>query len=461
MQEHPVHPLENVYGVSRKVPLTYVSRSYVDDVFASNLKRHKHLVVFGGSKQGKTSLRKNCLPEEQAIVVQCANATSRERLYELVLKEAGARVEVSSTLTITGSHKLGVKFGGEGKIPFVAKASGEGTGELSRVNADQKSYKNFEVDPSDVNDVIRVLTEIGFKKYIVLEDFHYLSENVQKEISVDLKAFHEKSDLSFIIIGVWLESNRLVMYNGDLAGRLVSINADRWDHTDLEKVVTEGQALLNVFFHDSAKDAIVKQCQDNVGLLQEICYAICESAGVDATAPELRTVGSHGEVLEIVDRIAEEQAGRYNNFLREFAHGFQTTDLDMYRWIAYSVVTAQERDVRRGLKLATIHRTIESVHPTAGGELHRNSVLQALSNVRRLQHKKKIRPMILDFDTSSNVLSVVDIGFILYLNAQRPEDLLGLIECSDATQRETGDRRMRRRRAADREPAEAEIEESA
>jgi hypothetical protein len=445
------HPLETVYGVSRRVPLTYISRTYVDDVFSSNLRRQKHIVVYGGSKQGKTSLRKNCLRDEESVIVQCASATSRERLYELILKEAGASVEVSSSLTVSGSHKLGVKISGEGKIPLLAKASGEGVGERGKSRTRQQNYTNFEIDPADVNDVIRVLESIGFKKHIVLEDFHYLPEEIQKEIAIDLKAFHEKSELSFIIIGVWLESNRLEMYNGDLTGRLVSINADRWEHTDLEKVIHEGQHLLNVVFNESAKAHIVKQCQDNVGLLQDICYRLCEAAQVFETSAELRTVGAAGEVLDVLETIVEQQAGRYNMFLREFSHGFQTTELDMYRWIAYAVVTSQDSDLRRGLKLATIHRIIESVHPKGEGALHRNSVLQALANVRRLQQKKQIRPIILDYDSSNNLLSVVDIGFILYLNSRPHTEVLALIECDDVEQPlALPERRTRRRRVTDR-----------
>jgi hypothetical protein len=196
---------------------------------------------------------------------------------------------------------------------------------------------------------------------------------------------------------------------------------------------------------------IVEQCRDNVGLLQDICFQLCDAAGVDTTCEELRTVGSEGEVIEVVESIAEQQAGRYNLFLREFIHGFQTTELDMYRWLAYAVVTLPDRDLRRGLKLATIHRVIESVHPKANGMLHRNNVIRALTNVRRLQQQKQIRPIILDYDSSNNQLSVVDIGFILYLNSQRREDMLALIEC-EAVQppAHPTERRTRRRRISDR-----------
>ena len=63
--------IEDVYGVSRDLPLTYVEREHVDKVFISSLSRRKHIVIYGGSKQGKTSLRKYALNEDDCIVIQC------------------------------------------------------------------------------------------------------------------------------------------------------------------------------------------------------------------------------------------------------------------------------------------------------------------------------------------------------------------------------------------------------
>lgn len=73
-----------------------------------------------------------------------------------------------------------------------------------------------------MNDIIGALAEIGFEKFIVLEDFHYLSDEVQQDFAVALKAFHESSNLTFIVVGVWLDENRLVEFNGDLTERVLS-----------------------------------------------------------------------------------------------------------------------------------------------------------------------------------------------------------------------------------------------
>ena len=51
------HRVADVYGINRDLPQNYVARKEVDELFINSLTRDKHLVIYGSSKQGKTSLR--------------------------------------------------------------------------------------------------------------------------------------------------------------------------------------------------------------------------------------------------------------------------------------------------------------------------------------------------------------------------------------------------------------------
>lgn len=421
-----VRRLPEVFGVSREIPLTYQPRDYVDGKLLNSLYRDKHLVVFGGSKQGKTCLRKHSLQPTDYIVVQCANATTTTQLYAGVLKEAGALIDVSDKQTTRGDHKLRVEFGASGTVPFLAKGEGKLSGDVGRGAESSSERRHLEIDPADPNDVIRVLQAMSFEKFVVLEDFHYLSEDVQRQVAMDLKAFHEKSNLCFIVVGVWLESNRLVLYNGDLAGRLIPIEVDRWERSDLEQVITTGEVLLNVEFSPEVRLAILASAQGNVGILQETCYRLCEARGVTSTAELHVTVGSVEEVDTIVKELAREQAGRYQNFLSQFIEGFVRSDLEMYKWIAYIMIEASTGDLKKGLRAFEIFTRMQHVHPYRERLLH-NNVLQALKNVGKLQHQKKVQPVILDFDTGENELRIVDSGFTLFLQSQDKQSLRELI----------------------------------
>lgn len=61
------YKLDDVYGLTRNLPLTYVERKEVDEVFRKSLNRNKHITIFGSSKQGKTCLKKHCLETDKYI----------------------------------------------------------------------------------------------------------------------------------------------------------------------------------------------------------------------------------------------------------------------------------------------------------------------------------------------------------------------------------------------------------
>ncbi len=418
------HQLADVYGVSRTIPLTYVERAAVDGKFRRSLSRDKHLVVYGGSKQGKTCLRKRNLKDEEYVVVQCGNASTRAQLYEIVLKEAGASISLKETRAISGAQKANVTFTGSAGIPKVASVEGQLGGELDSNSTDSRESHSFDIDPSDPNDVIRVLENVEFRKYIVLEDFHYLSEDVQKEIAIDLKAFHEKSKLSFIVVGVWLESNRLVLYNGDLAGRLIPVDADQWTAEQLADVIRTGEPLMNVVFSDQVRDELVFSCRGNVGLLQEACSQILDEHGVTQTSPALVSISDVALVQKVMQELVKERASRYKNFLVKFVEGFQQTDLEMWRWIAVVIVTTSPDELKRGLKFQAVFKRLNEIHPKRQGRLHSNNVVQAIKNIKLLQHKQRLTPIIFDFDSNESVLQVVDAGFILYVASTERDELL-------------------------------------
>jgi hypothetical protein len=100
----------DVYGIGRELPLNYVARKSVDDFFLSNLTRDKHVIIYGSSKQGKPSLRKHCLNDDDYIVIHCSNKWDIAGLNSAILKRAGYEVTQSSTKTVSGKNKIVAGF---------------------------------------------------------------------------------------------------------------------------------------------------------------------------------------------------------------------------------------------------------------------------------------------------------------------------------------------------------------
>jgi hypothetical protein len=412
------HTTDAVYGISREVPLNYVSRRAVDDEFVSNLSRDKHVVIYGSSKQGKTSLRKYCLKEDDYIAVQCGNRWTLTDLHNNVLKRAGFQLEATSKITTTGKHKISAKFG----IKAHVIEAGVG-GERSTGQETERTFEPIELDPDDPNDVIEALKAIGFGRFIVLEDFHYLPQDTQKDFAVALKAFHERSKLCFIIVGVWLEENRLVVYNGDLTGRIVAVNADKWTTDELRKVIAEGSHLLNVTFSEKVIAQLLDHANDSVYIVQEACRRICLESNVNETQKQNLIVGAHADVSAIVNAIVSEQSARYRSFISQFAEGFTQTRLEMYKWILFPILRATKDQSEAGFRYASIRRLLEARHPSGAG-FNAGNLTQALQSVSSLQVQKGIKPIVLDYDSTNLKLNIVDRGFIIWLGQQNKTELL-------------------------------------
>ena len=418
------HKLTSVFGTSRDIPETYVTREGIDDRFLNDITRDKHLVIHGSSKQGKTCLRKYHLNPDEYIVVQCTREATKPKLYEMILKQAGIPCQISNTKTVSGAWKLNVKIGGEVKIPLLSKASGETAGEYGKNNTEILQSNEFDIDPEDPNDIARVLKEDNFSKYIVIEDFHYLDEEVQKSFAIDLKVFHENSNLIFIVVGVWLEANRLTLYNGDLSGRLATINVDKWTDEELANVVAIGESLLNISFPEKLKEIAVKGCQENVGLLQEIIYRICEKYSIWSTQEEYKEIGTVEDVETMLKAVSDEQAARYRNFLSRFAEGLGQTQLEMYKWLLHVVIHAPVYELRRGIKPNVIFQRIRNAHPSAD-TIQQANVVQALDRVGKVQFKHGLQPLIIDY--SNGEMMVVDANFLVFLQTHTKDELIEYI----------------------------------
>lgn len=101
-----MHKTSDVFGITRDLPLNYVERDSADNKLVENLTREKHLVIFGSSKQGKTSLRKHALNDTDCVVVHCSNKWQVGDINSAILKKTGFELTQSNSKSTTGKSKF-------------------------------------------------------------------------------------------------------------------------------------------------------------------------------------------------------------------------------------------------------------------------------------------------------------------------------------------------------------------
>lgn len=414
------HHIDDVYGVARDLPENYVVRDQVDGAFVEALARNQHIVIHGSSKQGKTSLRKYTLEERDYAYVMCSNQWNLGQLHAAILKAVGYSVEVSRTQAVSGEFKINAKLQASVKLGPLS-VGGEVGGDGGETKTTTTETRQLELDPADVNDVITALDAAESPKFIVLEDFHYLSDETQRDFSVALKAFHENSPYTFVVVGVWLDSNRLVQHNGDLTGRVISINADQWTADELRQAIQDGAELLNIQFDETFVEELVSGSFESVWIVQETCRLACSRAGVFETQESTRLV--EGDAQALIKEVVEAHSARYIGFIINFAVGFVTTTLEMYRWLLFPILSSDVSDLERGIAYGELRAALDAHHPER--PINAGNLTQALQATAALQvGRMRLKPIILDYDQTYRRLNVVDRSFLIWLQYQDRDALL-------------------------------------
>jgi hypothetical protein len=98
----------------------------------------------------------------------------------------------------------------------------------------------------------------------------------------------------------------------------------------------------------------------------------------------------------------------------------------MYKWILYSIIVAEEDGLDVGLRRSDINDVIKQKHPR-GNDLNPGNLTQALTSIASLQVRSGITPIIIDYDSTTKKINVVDKGFIIWLHNQQKQEILS--EC--------------------------------
>ncbi|MEZ4703952.1 MAG: hypothetical protein R3A11_01935 [Bdellovibrionota bacterium] len=428
--------LENVFGVSKDQVLSYVEREEVDGLFAEALQSDKQIVVYGASKQGKTSLVDKHLPYKQNIVVSLTPKFTLTDIYKSVLRSSGIDIETMSQKSMCTSNQAAVEANLQAKVPTLLDSGVSGS--LQQVNSETetKSIKSIDLNLELPNDIAFVLNKIHSKKIIVLENFHYLKEEVQKEFAYDLRSFQELG-VRFIILGVWREKNRLIQFNGDLLDRIFEIPVEPWEKEDFKKVAQIGSEKLNISIANDFLDQLIDDAFDSIGVVQELLKSVCEKSSIknrqtkqveivdikileQAKSEKVHSYGSRH--LRALEAIAE---GRKN------AKNTKSDDLKtMPLYLPYYTVKAfldfDFNEVVAGIKRSKLESKIKSFHHRRD-DVRASDMSNLLYNFATLQSEKQIKPPIFDFDKTTQMLRVIDSTFYFFLRNSDKNEILGTI----------------------------------
>lgn len=421
--------VEDVFGVSVKQVKSYIEREQVDNKFTEALKSDKQIIVYGSSKQGKTALVKKYIDYDENIVISLSPKHTLKDIYQTILRKSGVTLRTSYTKGSGHSSSLKGKASIQGAIALILKGNAEVGLDKNSNKSLTENYDEIEFNLELPDDIADIINKHGNKKVIILENFHYLSESVQKDFAYDLRTFQELK-IRFVIVGVWKESNRLSQFNGELQDRIDEIPVEPWTEDDFRRIISKGEQELNITFATTIKQLCLDNSFSSVGVFQELLRLTCINSDVLNKGNSV-FIDSEDSFNKALVEKTNDYSERHLKNLEAIASGNNTQiqkDKPLPFFMHYYIVTdilSQGYDaIKNGgmSKLCMMH-SIKQKHHRAD-DLKGGHLTTALKGLVELQSNKSINPPVIAYDATSKKIKVVDSTFYFFLKNANLDDVI-------------------------------------
>lgn len=380
------HKLQDVYMPVGVPQITFVNRDNLESsILAWKFNKSKHLLIFGPSKSGKTTLWKQFVPSRDVIKRSCNSTTTIEQIYSSILFELGTFY--TSEITEKTTSKIG--FAAEIKA-LLGIGSFKVSPNFELTNDNSTRINPIVIPDIEANLLIKYLQPSG--KIIVIEDFQYAQNEFKEKISQDLKAFSDEM-CPWIIVGVQHKTSKLLSYNTDLQQRIAEISVERFSNDQLLRIIELGENSLNIRFSDEIKENILNESYGNASMVQNICQRICILKGINETSCDIVKITQLDLFKSACKIIAEEVKIYYGDIVRRVSIGGRSDGrTEKYKWFLKMV---RDKNIPEyGLKNTEVFAYLKGL---GHYDIQQSSVTDGLRYLPKLLEKNNLPP-IFDYD---------------------------------------------------------------
>lgn len=419
--------LDEVFGVTSRPILSYVERTRVDDSFREALGANKQIIVYGSSKQGKTALVSKYLPYDENILVSLTPKVRLIDIYHSMLTKAGVKLVVSTSEKSGSESSASIGLGFKALIPIFGGAEAKTEGKIAAKSSRDVVYNEVPINLELPQSVADLLSAVDCTKWVILENFHYLNDEVQQQFAFDLRAFQELG-VRFVILGVWRERNRMAQFNGDLLDRTIEIPVEPWNEDEFRRVSDIGCRILNISIGPALLDNIIDASFSSIGVFQELIKNTCIQAGVRGFDHLHRDLSEDRFLTAAIETKTRDYGARHERALEAIAAGHLSggvkgDQLPLYLqyYLVKTILEHGFEGISNGARKQVLWDWIRDIHHR-GQDVRNSDMTNLLGGLANLQSVKAISPPIFAYDAQQRVLQVVDSTFYFFIkNADRAE----------------------------------------
>lgn len=385
---------EQVFKPGAFPKYTYVSRMSPELNFNYELRLIQALKIsgcltsiVGPSKMGKTVLCEKVIAFEKLVEVSGGDFTGCNDLWKVLAAKVGLSLEGEYSETHNNLN-----------------------------NNSQKGLSKTEKYIASKDRVIEYFKEHGL--VLVLDDFHYASEEVQIYIAQQLKDAIRK-EFKAIVVSLPHRADDAIRKNADLSGRLSLINIEPWAEEELKEIAIKGFNKLEVSISDEVASMIARESLTSPQLMQYICLSLTTILDLDSESTE-----------RVVDSSRLEESYRFTTLNFEYRDVIKTlkegpNPRGKQRKI-YELITGESMDVYglimkaiaddpplMGLSLDDLKNRIDNLTRNSKDKLDKQKIKDSLNQLQGIISAKEAIYQV--FEWKDNMLYILDPLFLFYL----------------------------------------------
>jgi len=242
------------------------SVTYVDRL-AQNLERglrseiregYKVVCVTGPTKSGKTVLTRHTLGNGRSALVNGGQVESSEEFWSLLLQDLS--LPDAESVSDSDEKSIGLRY----LISAQAKSSESAT--VTFTNRNKKTLLSYLLN----NDLA-----------LVVDDFHYMPESVQKEVVRSLKS-EVFEGLVAILIAVPHRAFDAIGVEREMEGRFAHVEIPAWSKDELIEIPQKGFQALNMNVAKDVYERFGEEANGSPLLMQRFCGRLCDHYDVES-----------------------------------------------------------------------------------------------------------------------------------------------------------------------------------
>ncbi|WP_188066538.1 ATP-binding protein [Brevibacillus brevis] len=296
----------DIFVAGGQPSVTYIPRGglLLEEVLQEYLDTgYKLLSITGPTKSGKTVLCRRVIPTHAGIWIPGGQIQSESDFWDMINDKLHVHTQINSEesceVSDTQSNRLngGFNIGVAKTDAMLAETQAEKQGsKLTR-----SFHRNLR------SSAIQALLESRMP--LVIDDFHYISKDVQMLIVRALKDSIFEG-LRVIVLAVPHRAYDAVKVETEMTGRVQQLNIPLWDLKELIEIAKKGFPKLNAKFSEEVSNRLSQESYGSPHLMQEFCLKLSILNNLRETSDSLIEVQEPADYKEFFRKIVATSASK-------------------------------------------------------------------------------------------------------------------------------------------------------